>query len=137
MPSHPVFFAGGAIVAFAFVAFATILFSHGGFNRARQLGVILKLLRGEHGNGTRLGFVASVLGLILGACLLFSGVAAQDRARAEACAERCRALGYPSHRMGPNTNRIETDRTTWYLACICEGPDREPTELRADRLLDR
>lgn len=134
MPTHPLFVAGAAITAVAFVTFATILFSKGGFHRMRQLGVMSALLKGEHGSGARLVFVGSLLAMMVGSCLVFAGVGAGDAARLDACEARCDELGYPQYRIGPNSDRDDADRSTWFVACICEGGDRAPTELRAGDL---
>ncbi len=134
MLTQPRVVARALVTALGFVAFAAALFSHGGVAKSRQFQVIGALLRGDHGARPRLVLVAGFLAMIAGACLLFGGVASRDRARNEACEARCRELGHPRSRIGPNSDRDESDRRTWWVACICEGGDGDPVELRADGL---
>ncbi len=135
MLAHPLFVVGAIVTALGFLAFAGALFSHGGLPKSQQFRVIGALLRGDHGPRPRLVLVGGFLAMIAGACLLFGGVASRDRARNEACEARCRELGHPRSRMGPNSDRDEQNRRTWWVACICEGGAGEPIELRADDLV--
>ncbi|MCA9607799.1 MAG: hypothetical protein KC619_19455 [Myxococcales bacterium] len=134
MFTQPLFVVGVALTAIGFVTFATVIFSKGGFSRMRQFGVMRAVLRGDHGSGTRVVFLVALVAMLVGSGLTFAGVGAADAARLEACGARCRDLGYPDHRIGPNSDRDDADRTTWFVACICEGADRPPTELRAEGL---
>ncbi len=73
----------------------------------------------------------SFLTLFMGSCLSFVAVGAGDRARKKHCEQTCTEAGYSTARIGPNSDRIQSDRTTWFVACICEEPSREPLESRA------
>ncbi|MFK7984558.1 MAG: hypothetical protein AB8I08_00880 [Sandaracinaceae bacterium] len=131
MFDQPLFLVGAVVTFAGTLLFGGLLFSNGGVRKSRQFRVIRELLGGTHGNGARLLTVAALLSMASGSCLLFSGVAASDHERAERCERRCRAEGYEAGRIGPNSDRTE-DRSTWWVACICEGGSAPVLELRAD-----
>lgn len=120
------FFVGGLLV-FALLA------SNGGLARRAQLAVLGQLMLGRRGAAKRAALLGGLAGLGIGAMLTFSGVAATDAARADACHRRCESQGYASSRIGPNAARTE-DRATWWVACICEAPDRATLEIPAKTL---
>lgn len=121
MKISPVFIVGGVLVFLGAILFATQLFGNGGWAKSKQFRVIGELFRGVHGAGARKAVILSFLMMPIGSCLLFSGVFASDAERRDRCEARCAAEGYTSGRIGPNTDRDSGDRSTWFVACICEG----------------
>ena len=77
--------------------------------------------------------LASFPVMFFGACMTFSSVAMSDWERAKACEERCIAEGYEDGRIGPNSDRDQQDRSTWFVACICQRETLPPLEFPADR----
>lgn len=125
---------GGVFVALGGVLFAAQLFGHGGWRKSQQFRVLGELHRGDHGGTARRLFWVSLVLMPVGACLLFASVAQSDRARAKRCEERCAADGFTSGRIGPNSDRVEGDARSRFVACICEADGRESVEHRADAL---
>lgn len=136
MAVSPLFLVGIAIFFLGGALFGTQLFGHGGWAKSKQFRVIGELLRGAHGTRARRWVVVSLVLLPMGMCLIFSGVTASDFERAERCERHCAREGYASGRIGPNSDRDPQDRSTWFVACICDGNEREPAEFVADTLTD-
>ena len=135
MAVHPIMIAGAVLSATGILIFGALLFSHGGVAKSAQFRVLGELFGGTHGARSRALLLLSFVLLPIGACLLFAGVAAADHERAERCEAFCAAEGYASARMGPNSNRVRSDRSTWFVACICEGGEGEALEIDANNLL--
>ncbi|MFK8004047.1 MAG: hypothetical protein AB8H86_31065 [Polyangiales bacterium] len=120
MQISPLFLVGGIATFVGAILFATQLFQNGGWAKSRQFQVIGELFRGAHGSGARIAVLISFVMMPIGACLLFAGVASSDAERRNRCEARCSAEGYEQARIGPNSGRDPSDRTTWFVACICE-----------------
>lgn len=135
MKISPLFIVGGIVAFLGAILFATQLFRHGGWARSRQLRIIGELFRGTHGSGARTAVLVSFVMMPIGSCLLFSAVASSDAERRDRCEARCSAEGYASGRIGPNSERDTSDRTTWFVACICEGGEGEGLEVDANSLM--
>lgn len=124
---------GFAIFGAGFFLVAVPAFMSGGLQRSNQLRVLKELLAGQHGPGRRWAVRSGVACLLLGAMVQFGSVAAGDRQRAQACVARCERDGYDRGRIGPNGERTK-DRSTWWVACICEAEGRPPFEFPARSL---
>ncbi len=133
--SHPAFFAGLAILFLSGITFLVILFGNGGWNRSKQFGVIVSVARGDFGKTNRRLMFASLGGVVLGMLVLFSGVAAEDEARARRCSNRCVQEGHTYGKLGPSVEMSMNRRNSpAFLACTCAGGPLAPVELRADSL---
>lgn len=132
MTLSPLLVTGGALFFVGFVLFAIALFGHGGLSRSRQFRVIGELFRGDHGRAPRIVATLGVSMVGIGACVCFAAVARSDHQRAERCRAFCGSKGYRSARIGPNSDRIREDRSTWFVACICEEGDQDPARLEVD-----
>lgn len=135
MKISPLFIVGGALFFVGAILFATQLFRNGGWAKSRQFQVMGELFRGAHGSAARIAVLVSFVMMPIGACLLFGGVAASDAERRNRCEARCSAEGYASGRIGPNSERDSDDRTTWFVACICEGGPGVNLEIDANSLM--
>lgn len=136
MQISPPFIIGGVLFFLGALTFAAQLFGHGGVAKSKQFGVLSELLKGVHGPGPRRWLIISMLLMPMGACFLFAGVGMSNAERSERCEERCASEGYETARIGPNSDRVSGDRTTWFVACICEGGQPEALELDANELLN-
>ncbi len=135
MAPHPAFVVGVAIFFVSTAVFIGAVFAKGGWKRSRQIGVILALVRGEHGKAARTVAIASFGGVILGGLVTFAGVAAEDVAREKRCQARCVEAGQLRGVIGPSIEQSMTRRNTAaFLACTCTGGAGPPTELHADGL---
>ncbi len=123
--------AGAVLLFLGAPLFAGVLFGHGGVRKSAQFRVLGELMRGVHGSLPRALLMLSFLLIVVGSCVTFAAVGAGDRARAKHCEATCTEAGYSTARIGPNSDRVQSDRTTWFVACICEEPGREPLESRA------
>lgn len=135
MAPHPVFFVGLVIFFLCAATFMGLVFAKGGWSKSKQFGVLAELLRGEHGAFSRWLLIGSFLGGILGALVLFAGVAANDVAREKRCQARCLEAGHPRGVIGPSMEQSMTRRNSAaFVACTCTGGSGPPIELRADSL---
>jgi len=135
MALHPVFLAGVAIFFASGLLFMGLVFAKGGANRSKQLGVMLALVRGEHGPLNRQLAIGSFAGIILGALCCFAGVAAQDVAREKRCQAKCVEVGHLRGKIGPSSQQSMTRRgRAAFVACVCSGGAGPPIELQADSL---
>jgi hypothetical protein len=123
---------GGALFVIGFLIAAGMVFSHGGSRKSAQFRVIGEIMRGDFGPKTKLLTSVGALLMVAGACFAFSGVMMADAARERRCRQLCTSRGFSSGRIGPNSDRDPRDRATAFVACICEGPGREPLETRAE-----
>ncbi|MFT5355052.1 MAG: hypothetical protein ACI9KE_002266 [Polyangiales bacterium] len=135
MKVSPILVVGGALFFVGAILFASQLFRNGGWAKSAQFRVLGELFRGLHGSGARTVVLISLVLMPLGSCFLFAGVASSDVERRDRCETRCAAEGYSSGRIGANSDRVSGDRTTWFVACICEGGAGGALELDADSLL--
>ena len=135
MPLHPMFLVGLAIFFASAATFMGFVFSKGGWKRSKQIGIMVALVRGEHGKSSRALTLGSFAGIILGVLCLFSGVAATDVAREKRCQARCLEMGHPRGAIGPSVQMSMTRRNTAaFLACTCSGGAGPSVELHADSL---
>jgi hypothetical protein len=131
----PPVMAGVALFFAGSLLFCVQLFRHRGIAKGAQLRVLGELFSGAHGPQPRAHMRLGVLMVAVGAVFLFAGVAASDRERARRCDAHCRAAGFRAARIGPNADRDPKDRSTWFVACICEGGEGAPLEVDANGLL--
>ncbi len=135
MAPHPVTVVGVAIFFFSAAVFMGVVFSKGGRKRSKQLGVLMALVRGEHGVVSRVMTIASLGGVIVGMLALFAGVAANDLAREKRCQARCVEAGHRRGMIGPSMEQSMTRRNSAaFVACTCSGGESPALELRADSL---
>jgi hypothetical protein len=132
----PVLTVVGALLAMTgFALFMGVVFSSGGLSKSEQFRVLGELVAGKHGAARRLLLFVAVPTVLLGMCTSFAGVAEQDASVRRACEARCQREGYPAGRIGPSAARDERrPERARFVACHCEGPGKEPLELRADGL---
>ena len=135
MAPHPAFVVGVAIFLASTAVFIGAVFAKGGWKRSKQIGVVIALVRGEHGKAARRVAIGSFAGVILGGLVTFAGVAAEDVAREKRCQARCVEAGQPRGKIGPSIEQNMTRRNTAaFLACTCSGGAGPSIELHADSL---
>ena len=111
-----------------------VMFAHGGVQKSKQFEVVGKVASGRAGRGARIAFFVGLASAIVGACSLFAGVAANDRARAKKCVATCRERGYADGKIRAST-AVDPKKRTAFVACACErGGPPDPLELHADSL---
>lgn len=129
----PIMILGFALFVLGFLLVFVTLAMSGGMARRTQLKVLGELWDGNHGTPKRAAVIAGAGFFLAGAMVMFGGVSASDAERAQACVTRCETEGYESGRIGPNSSRNE-DRSTWWVACICEAADKPTLEIPAGSL---
>ena len=135
MEPHPAFYLGAAIFFASAILFIGVVFAKGGSKRSKQIGVIIAVVRGEHGKTGRRLLIGSFGGVVLGALVLFAGVAANDVKREKLCQAKCVEAGHTRGTIGPSVGMNMTRRNTAaFVACTCTGGPGASIELQADSL---
>lgn len=131
---------GFGFFALGFVVLFGLLASEGALNKSKQFGAFGRISSGKAGRGKRISFFLGLSSIILGAIVLFSGVAANDRRQRElleqSCKKTCQERGYTDIELRNSTAKDPNNsKRPAFRACVCKGgPAPDPLEIDTQTL---
>lgn len=115
-------FVGAGLFMLGVLVFMVVLFTSGGSAKSQQFRVLGEIGRGQHGAGKRIGLLAALLLVVVGACGAFVSSASKDAGVRDACTAKCKADGFENGKLGPSTERDpQQPNKHKFVACICSG----------------